>query len=564
MADQVKEFFHKTFTDSEIANGATYTFTTDANTGAVIKDIKSQQSAASPIKITATAKIGLTSDYNATPSKSMDLGVISSDTVSGVTGSEIMDASSTFAITIPATTIAYNDIVHNKVAYTNNGSITQVESVTPTINGESEAKLATTKTTITNVGSNFVGYNSGNITSNSWNFRQFVTNPHQNINLALLYTNDTNSTHILRVSEQNSNTNYQNQSLGYTGVDFDGRFVYVIENNQRMRVYDTMGDATRPLTNYPHLTLEFYNASGNNLPMITSPTTYPKYRLNYLSDVKKTYHVIAPGYQQGIYIYENPTYDMSDGTALAAVGGVNARTTGYWQAQSGGWHTQSSAGPNSNRANPAYVQTQYTNNNARASWMIGSSAASTTKRILIYQDGSSSYTSNRLFFFIADFNTMLQDQNNNSSNLAYGATEGDLLSEFGWATGSYWQNMSGLVGYVQGNQFYNLTGSFAQWDCRSSFHLDQDVLTFTNTATAGTGEGPIISWNLKTNTVTAPITWAEYTQAGGTALNNPASSDAMMGHKSFARAPTTTQINARTYTKKPSLSIRATGIQENR
>ena len=92
MADQFKEFFNKTFTDSEIASGATYTFTTDANTGAVIKDIKSQQSAASPTKITATAKIGLTSDYNATPSKSMDLGVIASETVSGVTGSEIMDA----------------------------------------------------------------------------------------------------------------------------------------------------------------------------------------------------------------------------------------------------------------------------------------------------------------------------------------------------------------------------------------------------------------------------------------------------------------------------------------
>ena len=101
MADTVKELFNKKFTASEISSGTTYNFTSDANTAYVIKDIEVSQNETATQKVNATASIGLTSDFSASPSKFMDLGTISSSTVKGASGSEIMDASSTFSIRVP-------------------------------------------------------------------------------------------------------------------------------------------------------------------------------------------------------------------------------------------------------------------------------------------------------------------------------------------------------------------------------------------------------------------------------------------------------------------------------
>jgi len=108
------------------------------------------------------------------------------------------------------------------------------------------------------------------------------------------------------------------------------------------------------------------------------------------------------------------------------------------------------------------------------------------------------------------------------------------------------------------------TGSTAKWGTESFFWLDQDVLHFTNIDTGGTG--PIQSWNLKTNEITAPITWAQYVDSGGTSLPMPATavSNNTIGHRSFAQVPTSTEIAARTYTKAPSLQVRATAIKEDR
>ena len=561
MADRISQIFHKEFTDSEINSGTTFNFTTDANTAYVIKDIQVAQNASSPTKITATASIGLTTDYNATPSKAMDLGTIASDTVDGVTGSEIMDSSSTLSINVPATTITFQDIVYSIVAYRNNGSITEFEAVTPFVAGQSETALTPAKFTATNIGSYFATYNYSNISNNKYHWRVFVTNPNTNAKIAIHYTGDGNSSQILNVSEFDGGTNYISQSQSYKISEFDGRFVWTLHTGSYLMFYDTKSDATRALTSYPHGYVSFANAAGTAIGIPVNPQTYPKFRMFYFSDVNKTYALIANGYQQGLYLYEMPDYDSS-ATALDPVGGNYVTTTGYWQLNAYSWTGASNAGPTNDRYNPARVNDYAAQSQVLTSWHIGTSAASTRKRILFWQNGATTSSSNRLYFFMADLDYMSQTQNNSVSNEAYGISMSELSTEFGWDTSTGYVDYNNGA-YIQVNQFQNITGSSAEWGSESTFTLDQDILTFTNVASRGSGEGPIVAWNLKTNTVTAVITWDEYTDTTGN-IQNPATNDKLIGHRHYAETPNSTTIAARTYTKKPSLQVRATGIKEDR
>ena len=561
MADRISQIFHKDFTDSEITSGTTFNFTTDANTAYVIKDIQVAQNDSSPTKITATASIGLTTDYNATPSKAMDLGTISSDSVAGMTGSEIMDASSTLSIKVPATTITYQDTVFSIIAYRNNGGITEFEAVTPSVSGQAEATLTPSKFTATNIGSNFASYNYSNLSNDRYHWRVFVTNPNTNAKIAIHYRGDGNSSQILNVSEFDGSTNYISQSQSYKISEFDGRFVWTLHNSQYLMFYDTKSDATRALTTYPHGYVYLANAAGTAIGIPVTPQTYPKFRMFYFSDVNKTYALIAHGYQQGLYLYEMPDYDSS-ATALDLVDGNYVKTTGYWQLNAYNWNGASNAGPTNDRYNPARVHDYQSQSGPLNSWHIGTSAASTRKRILFWQNGATTASSNSLYFFMADLDYLSQTQNNSSSNEAYGISMSELSSTFGWDTSTGWVDYNNGA-YIQNNQFQNITGSSAEWGTESTFTLDNDILTFTNVASRGNGEGPIVAWNLKTNTVTAVITWAEYTDPTGN-IQNPATNDKLIGHRHYAETPSSTTIASRTYTKKPSLEVRATGIKEDR
>ena len=560
MADTVKELFNKKFTNSEITSGTTYSITTDANTAYVIKDIESNQNDSATTKISATASVGLTSDFSATPSKYTDLGTIASSTVTGATGSEIMDASSTFSIRVPAQAISFKDIIHSSLAYVSNGAITEVEGGTQTVDGQSDGAITPTVFTATNIGSNFAIASTD--PSLPGCFRQFVTNPITNTNLAISHTSDGNSVHYINVAGFNNSTNYLTYQAGYHPPEFDGRFMYYVAANNRLQFYDTKGAASRSLTNVNHGSIDLKNAAGSTIAMGTSGSTYPKISGSYFSDIGKRYLLINPAYTNGLMLYEMPDYDDS-GTALAAVGGVNAATTQAYQVQSSSWSASTGTGPNNNRINPASIRQSYGNSGRDESWHIGTSAASTTKRILIFQDGNNNDLNNYLFFFIADTEYMSQTTSNNNQYTAYSVNTSELMSDFGWS-GSNFTDISGKCAYISCNGMRSATGSTAKWGTESFFWLDQDVLHFTNIDTGGTG--PIQSWNLKTNEITAPITWAQYVDSGGTSLPMPATavSNNTIGHRSFAQVPTSTEIAARTYTKAPSLQVRATAIKEDR
>lgn len=568
MADTVRELFNKKFTASEISSGATHTITTDSNTAYVIKDIQSNQSAASTVKVNATASIGLTSDLSATPTKFTDLGTIASGTVAGATGSEIMDASSSFSIRVPAQPFVYTDIKHSLVSAedvtpNDNCSVTEVKQVNPSVGGAAESALAPSPNTQTSFGSNFTGANMGS--SRSGQYRLFVTNPHTNVNLAIAVVNDNNSTQQAIVSGYGNTTNYGTISNSYRVQEWDGRFLYSVNVTSRLSLYDTQGAASRAPTSNPHTFIDLKNEAGSTISLPTTGSTYPKADISYFSDTKTRNYLIQPATGSGMYWFELPSYTGSDPLALDPVNGTYPATTKYYQINNqSNYNNASNAGPNGNRATIGHIEGSYSGSNSRNKYYLGTSASSTTKRILFMQNGTTTRTSNILLFAMADTEYLSTDNINDQSKVAYSANNADLASEFGWATGSHWINRNSVIASIQCSDWKTLTGSNAEWGVESHFWLDQDVMYFTNLQPAGTGEGPIIAWNMITNDVSAPISWAQYVDSGGTALNNPGGADSLIGHRSVLATPTSSEIASRTYTKEPSLQVRVTAIKESR
>lgn len=561
MADTVKELFNKKFTTSEITSGTTYNFTSDANTAYVIKDIQSNQSASSIGKVSATASIGLTSDFSASPSKFTDLGTIASATVEGASGSEIMDASSTFSIRVPAQAIAFKDIVQSQTSYVSSTNATTVEGITPTVDNQTETVLTPAINTQTQFGTNF----TSNVLSGggAWGQKRFfVTNPHTNVNLAVLIKNDANSSHVLALGGYGNTTNYFAGGNSYYPYTTDGRFVYSIKDTNTLRFHDLKGESARNPSNQEHGTITLKNAAGTQLGLPQANTTYPKQSLSYFTDNGKRNLLISPSYNKGLYWYELPDYDDTSATALSNV----PPTTNFYQLGNYNWGSNTSSGPNSNRASVPYIMNSYSSSNSVNNWYIGTTASSTTKRVLIFQNGDTTNTGNRLFFMIADTETLPQTSNNTNSSMGYALSEAELTSTLGWkASSSIWSELNSITGYVQCSQFKSGTGSAAEWGTESEFWLDQDILYFTNVAANEAGEGPIIAWNLKTHAVSAVITWAQFKDSGNNALDFPGAGESNMpAHNVFVRTPTTTETNARTYTKAPSLQVRVTAIKEDR
>ena len=563
MADTVKELFNKKFTTSEITSGTTFSVTTDANTAYVIKDIQSNQSATSIGKVNATASIGLTSDFSASPSKFTDLGTIASASVEGASGSEIMDASSTFSIRVSAQTIAFKDIVQSQFSYNAANNVTEVSAITPTVDNQTENALTPAIDTQTgSIGSHFDNTLAG---GGAWGQRRFlVTNPHTNISIAVFIKNDGNSSHVLYLGGYSPFANYFAGGNSYKPYTPDGRFIYSVKDTNTLRFHDLKGESARNPVTEEHGTVTLKNAAGTTMGLPQNNTTYPKQSLSYFTDNGKRNMLISPSYNKGLYWYELPDYDDTDGTALSSV----PPTTNFYQLGNYNWTSNTSSGPNSNRASVPYIMNSYSSSNSVNNWYIGTTASSTTKRVLIFQNGDTTNTGNRLFFMIADTGTLSQTSNNTTSNLAYALSEAELTSTLGWkASSSIWSELNSITGYVQCSNFKSGTGSAAEWGTESEFWLDQDILYFTNVAANEAGEGPIIAWNLKTHAVSAVITWAQFKDSSNNALDFPgvaAGHTNMPAHNVFVRTPTTTETNARTYTKAPSLQVRVTAIKEDR
>tara|TARA_S200002703_G_scaffold127544_1_gene114174 strand:+ start:462 stop:2198 length:1737 start_codon:yes stop_codon:yes gene_type:complete len=577
MADRIKQIAFKEFTPSELVAGTPFNVQTGATDAYVIKSIEATQKVdTAEGAVTATATVGLTSDFN--NGKYVSLGNVAKQGKTGSTGNIVVDANSTFTVRPTAKSINFKDIHVERLAYVSTSSATQLRQKTPIVNGASEAAESPTTVETTSMGTNFTGVSFTGAVANQ--FMTFTENTKYTPTkkLAIASSSNGNAAVNLYVSDYDGTTNYLSTGGNWQRrFDFDGRFIYNNWGTTNAGVYDTKAPASvtmangasqsRALTTGPnHFFLVYKTAAGGAITL-GSLGSYPRVVSTYFSDVGKRYLMVSNASNNGLQLFEIPDYDDSDsgGGAWASSNTANVPTTAFYQLGHTSSNQQSNLGPSSNRFNTAFMVSNYTNAATGFSWFIGTSAASTTKRILVFQNGANSTSTNKLYFMLADFDTISTTDANQAGgeNEAYTLTKSELASEFGWNTSSGWLDASSAAGYITPNNFVTTTGSAARWDANSRFVLDQDILYFTNRMSHGTGEGPVVAWNLKTNAVTAPISWADYDDTGGTNLANPDNKN-WHGHMQYLLTPTTSEINARTYTKAPALTVRISGVHEDR
>ena len=144
MADTLKEFGMKVFSDTELANATRFDITTGSTEAAVIKDIELTQNSSTQA-VSGTVTAGTTANLgNGIHSQIGTFGT----NVTNLTGSAILDVSSTLSIRPNAITNSFIDL--KIYAEDGNATVSTTNPInlftTPKVNGLSEA---TTKTVLT-------------------------------------------------------------------------------------------------------------------------------------------------------------------------------------------------------------------------------------------------------------------------------------------------------------------------------------------------------------------------------------------------------------------------------
>ena len=158
MADQVKQLAFKKFTQTELENGtAANVLTTDASTHYVIKGIEATQGNNNDA-VTADATIGLTAGLAA--GEFTSLGTVAKANRVGLSGSAIMDASSTLTIRPTAKSIVFADEIMQYALETSGNPRKFRVVTTPTVNGNTDTAI-TSRNTIDKTSVTFSGNSLG-------------------------------------------------------------------------------------------------------------------------------------------------------------------------------------------------------------------------------------------------------------------------------------------------------------------------------------------------------------------------------------------------------------------
>lgn len=238
MADQVKQLAFKKFTISELQNGtAANVLTTDSSTHYVIKSIEATQEFNSDA-VSATATLGLTAGLSA--GEFTSLGTVAQANRLGLSGSVIMDSSSTLTIRPVAKQIAFAD---EEIQYafesSNQPSPRKFRKIiTPSINNKVESTLVT-RTTIDKTSVTFSG-NSYTI-NNYPNNHMFIYTRADGVNLRVLIFNSTSNGAGYEVFNADDGTYYGYYYTNYFQYHWDGgRYIYGWDptNRSRLLYYD--------------------------------------------------------------------------------------------------------------------------------------------------------------------------------------------------------------------------------------------------------------------------------------------------------------------------------------
>ena len=243
MADQIKQLAFKEFSIAELQAGtAANVLTTNASTHYVIKGIEATQGD-NNAAVTATATLGLTAGLGTAQYAS--LGTVAQANRTGLSGSAIMDASSTLTIRPTAATINFLD----EKAFTQLESSagtpakTYLTSVAPSVNGNAEPTL-NTETTVDKTGTTYSGSYDSSPNYPSGNYRLLHTNAN-GVNLILNFNGGSSSGVAFAVWNADTGTQYGYYNESYDRPIFDGkRYIFWVKRHGgsasqvRMRWYD--------------------------------------------------------------------------------------------------------------------------------------------------------------------------------------------------------------------------------------------------------------------------------------------------------------------------------------
>tara|TARA_B100000424_G_scaffold39529_1_gene26525 strand:- start:2630 stop:4309 length:1680 start_codon:yes stop_codon:yes gene_type:complete len=226
MADQVKQLAFKEFTTTELNNGTPANMvTTDSSTHYVIKSIEATQTGSTAI--TATATLGLTSGL--ATDQYTTLGTLKQNRL-GLSGSAIMDASSTLTIRPTAVSVVYADETVFQGTTGSTSETQYVRSVRPTINGIAETALNTE----TSIDRSSVSYAGGSYNSMSPYASSNYTIEHTNANgvdLRIVFGNGSSSGAFFEVWNADG-TYYGYYNSSYDTPLFDGeRYIFWVGTN---------------------------------------------------------------------------------------------------------------------------------------------------------------------------------------------------------------------------------------------------------------------------------------------------------------------------------------------
>lgn len=327
MADQVKQLAFKEFTTTELSNGTPANMvTTDATTHYVIKSIEGTQSGTLPI--TATATLGLTAGL--ATGQYTTLGTLKQNRV-GLSGSAIMDASSTLTIRPTATPISFSDEKVFQGITGSNPSRKYVEVVRPSVNGIAE----TTLNTETTIDKTSVTYSGGSYNSmqpyGSGNFTIQHTNAN-GVNLRILFGTGSSNGSYFEVWNADDGTYYGYYYNSYDTPLFDGeRYIFWVgtngASNTRVFWYDLDESTTNLLaanTTGGGTGTSFWHgqtAIWNDSPAINSRTSYDNH-LNAYCKVRGTGKRYITGYSRGnnrCWICELPDTLTNDSSTTPTV-----------------------------------------------------------------------------------------------------------------------------------------------------------------------------------------------------------------------------------------------------
>ena len=553
MADEIKQLAFKNFTSTEITNGtAANVLTTDASTHYVIKGIEATQgNNADPVQATAT--LGLTAGLAA--GEYTSLGTVAKADRVGLSGSSIMDASSTLTIRPVAKAITFSDEKINQGMESATNCRHYVQSVFPSVNGNSEptlnAETTIDKTSVTYSGGNYntmQAYPSGN---------HIIQHTNANgVDLRILFSNGGTSGTQFEVWNADG-TYYGFYTDSYDRAFFDGeRYIFWVEcggaSTTRVKWYDLDESTTNLLaanTTGGGNGTSFYHgrtALWNDSPSIGSRSTYN----NHYNFFYKNRHTDGRRYMGG-YSSSNANFWMCELPATLNNDDTTTPTC-KWLYLNGSSQSTNGTDPFGNNAGSTWNMTTFFNQVAPYDDAQVQLTYDKEKEYYFLWFGPQSAYWYCFAFTQADWDT--RNSGNrilNPQNDGHGLRQvsSDSFAEINMDT-NVWENYSSSNGYIRlrGSNTYARYGNvFPNLDC--PVYIDGKNWYFKDDNGGNTSTYlKCVKVDMKSLTMTNMLP--------NTTVSASYNTDLFV---SFG-VPTSLQISSRAYTLAPSLKVRVTGI----